>query len=73
MGEQWVEYITLDTAQNVYSALKKLWASDPVMMRGTPLVAGLAGRWSLQHLVRMPPTHLPPACTACHQQAAEHT
>eukprot|EP00887_Chlorella_sp_A99_P002105 scaffold21.g2105.t1 len=53
LAEEWAPYLTLDTPQSVYAALNKLWASEPVLLRGTPLVAGLAGRWSFQHLVRI--------------------
>ncbi|GAB4818813.1 hypothetical protein N2152v2_005859 [Parachlorella kessleri] len=52
MVEDWVDYITLDTAQNGYKALNKMWAGQPVLLRGTPLVSVLVGRWSLQQLVR---------------------
>jgi hypothetical protein len=50
----WVDYIQLDTAQNVYRAVNKLLDHQPVLLRGTPLVAGLVGRWSFRHLVSMP-------------------
>ena len=48
----WVDYVRLDTPQSVYTALNKLWAHQPVLLRGTPLAAGLLGRWSFQQLVR---------------------
>ena len=51
MVEDWVDYIKLDTAQNGYRALNKMWAGQPVLLCGTPLVSGLVGRWSLQQLV----------------------
>lgn len=51
MAEDWVEYIKMDTSPNIYRALNKMWAHQPVLMRGAPLVAGLVGRWSMQQLV----------------------
>ncbi len=53
MAEDWVEYVKLDTAQNTYRALNKIWANQPVLLKGTPLVAGLVGRWGMQQLVRV--------------------
>lgn len=49
---EWVDYIRPDAPQSMYAALNKLWAHQPVLLQGTLLVAGLAGRWSLQQLVR---------------------
>lgn len=51
LADGWVDYIRLDTAQNVYRTLNKLWTHQPVLLRGTPLAAGLVGRWSFQQLV----------------------
>ena len=48
----WVDYLRLDSPQSVYTALNTVWAHQPVLLRGTPLVTGLVGRWSFQHLVR---------------------
>ncbi len=48
----WLDYIRLDTPQSVYAALNKLWAHQPVLLQGSPLVAGLAGVWSFDQLVR---------------------
>lgn len=48
----WVDYVRLDTPQSVYTALNKLWAHQPVLLRGAPLATGLVGRWSFQQLVR---------------------
>lgn len=47
----WVPYITMDTAQSTYAALNQIWSHQPVLMRNTPLVSGLVGRWGLQPLV----------------------
>jgi hypothetical protein len=47
----WVEYVELDSAQRVYRAINQMRAHQPVLLRGTPLVAGLVGRWSFRHLV----------------------
>ncbi|KAL4452346.1 hypothetical protein ABPG75_008008 [Micractinium tetrahymenae] len=48
----WLDYIRLDTPQSTYTALNKLWAHQPVLLQGAPLVAGLVGRWSFQQLAR---------------------
>lgn len=47
----WLDYIRLDTPQSIYTALNKLWAHQPVLLQGAPLVAGLVGRWSFEQLV----------------------
>lgn len=47
----WVEYLKLDSPQNVYAALAKLRDHQPVLMQGAPLVGGLVGRWTFPHLV----------------------
>ena len=46
-----MDYVRLDTPQSVYRALNAMWGHRPVLLRGTPLVAGLVGRWGLQQLV----------------------
>lgn len=51
VSDGWVDYVRLDTPQSMYAVLNKLWAHQPVLLQGTPLVAGLVGRWSFQHLV----------------------
>jgi hypothetical protein len=48
-----VDYVRLDTPQSVYTALNKLWAHQPVLLRGTPLAMGLVGKWSFRQLVRL--------------------
>jgi len=50
VADGWVDYISLDAPQSVYTALNKLWAHQAVLLRSTPLVAGLVGRWSFEQL-----------------------
>lgn len=50
-ADGWVEYLKLDSPQNVYAALAKLREHQPALLQGTPLVAGLVGRWTFPHLV----------------------
>lgn len=47
----WVDYIGLDSPQGVYAALNKLWAQEPALLKGAPLVAGLVGKWTFARLV----------------------
>ena len=50
-ADGWVDYLKLDSPQNVYAAFAKLREHQPVLLQGTPLVTGLVGRWSFAHLV----------------------
>jgi hypothetical protein len=71
IDEEWLDYVMLDCAQSIYAALQKLWSDQPVMLRGSPLVAGLVGRWGFKRLVRTLSEHHVingrlPQCCACH-------
>lgn len=71
LADGWVDYLRLDTPQGIYTMMNKLWAHQPALLRGAPLVAGLAGRWSFQHVVRrwvvlvgLPRLRCLPTCSA---------
>lgn len=49
----WVDYVRLDAPQGVYAALNKLWAQEPALLKGAPLVVGLVGKWTFERLVRV--------------------
>jgi hypothetical protein len=52
MADGWADYITLDTPQSVYRALNAVWDHRPVLLRGSPLVAGLAGKLGFRALAQ---------------------
>ncbi len=57
--DTWVPYISLDSPQNIYTALNLMYEHTPLLLRGTPLVSQAVPSWDFEAMAVAAPQ--PPA------------